>query len=232
CKMPIFENDKDVMRWKLTPHGNFSTSSAWNHIRAGKTKRQLLGSLWCPQITPTISVFLWRLVHNWIPVDSRLQRKGFALASKCFCCNSSSESIPHVFIYGKQAREVWSHFTVLFKIPQPQTKNPIILIQSWRISTHFSAQPHIRFLIPVLILWSLWTERNDAKYRSKGFHHQRVIWKVYYHIFVFLNAGNLTGTFGERHGGCFTTGGSLTFGENKKNDENHLAKTSSGMVQT
>ncbi|KAI3472963.1 hypothetical protein Pfo_029210 [Paulownia fortunei] len=145
--------------------------------------KDLLGSLWCPHLTPTISVFLWRLLHNWIPVDNRLQEKGFALASKCFCCASASESIQHLFISGAQAKEVWNHFAALFKIQTPLTNQPILLIQYWKHSTPYSSSSHIRTLIPFLILWCLWTERNDAKHRNKGFKFQRVIWKVYLHLF-------------------------------------------------
>ncbi|KAI3463155.1 hypothetical protein Pfo_019818 [Paulownia fortunei] len=182
CNMDIHD-DMDAMIWKLTPDGEFSTKSAWNLIRSSRNERQLLGDLWCNQLTPTMSIFVWRLMNNCIPVDIRLQEKEFPVVSRCYCCLSSMESIPHLFISGGQATVVWEHFANLFNIKHPQTENPTLLFQYWKLSTPFSKPNHIRIIIPLLIFWFLWTERNNAKYRSKGFHANRVIWKIYDHLF-------------------------------------------------
>ncbi|KAI3474999.1 hypothetical protein Pfo_030310 [Paulownia fortunei] len=173
CRMPIPNSPKDEMKWKLSSNGEFTTSSAWNLIRSSRTTRQLLGNFWCTQLTPTMSIFLWRLTNNWILIDTRLQDKGFSLVTRCHCCSSAVESIPHLFITGQQARAVWEHFSKLFHIPLPQTENPTLLFQYWKLSTQFSQPIHIRSLIPLLIFWFMWTERNNAKYRNKGFYAHR-----------------------------------------------------------
>ncbi|KAI3452547.1 hypothetical protein Pfo_009211 [Paulownia fortunei] len=148
CRMPIPDSPKDKMKWKPSSNGEFTTSSAWNLIRSSKTTRQLLGNFWCTQLTPTI----------------------------CHCCSSAVESIPHLFITGEQARAVWEHFSKLFHIPLPQTKNPTLLFQYWKLSTQFSQPIHIRSLIPLLIFWFMWTERNNSKYINKGFYAYR-LWR-------------------------------------------------------
>ncbi|KAI3457760.1 hypothetical protein Pfo_014423 [Paulownia fortunei] len=190
-KTPIFGGLNDTLRWKLTSHGDFSISSAWNFSRNNKTKRQLLGTFWSPSLTPTISIFFWRLHHNWIPTDTRLQKKGFALASKCFCCGTSVESIAHLFILGEPARAVWRHFANLFNIQHPHTESPSLLLQYWNLSSPYTQSSHIRTLIPLLIFWFLWTERNDAKYRNKGFLTHRIIGKIYNHIFCLFKCRKL-----------------------------------------
>ncbi|KAI3466941.1 hypothetical protein Pfo_023604 [Paulownia fortunei] len=88
CNMPILDA-KDTMKWKMNPDGEFTTTSAWDLIRCSRTERQLLGDLWCNQLTPQL--------------DCRLQEKNFSLVSRCYCCLSSMESIPHLFISGAQA---------------------------------------------------------------------------------------------------------------------------------
>ncbi|KAI3452727.1 hypothetical protein Pfo_009391 [Paulownia fortunei] len=143
CDIPISETAKDEMKWKLSANGDFSIASAWELIRSSKIERQIFRDLWCNQFTPTMSIFFWRLINNWIPADTRLQEKGFNLASKCHCCSSSIESTPHLFITGDQARVVWDHFALLFKIRHPQTENPILLLQYWKLSTPFSHSIHI-----------------------------------------------------------------------------------------
>ncbi|KAI3473730.1 hypothetical protein Pfo_031188 [Paulownia fortunei] len=183
CRIPILDSPKDEMKWKSSSNGEFTTSSTWNLIRNSRTTRQLLGIFWCSQLTPTMSIFLWRLTNYWIPIDTRLQDKGFSLVSRCHYCSSAVESIPHLFITGEQARAIWEHFSKLFHIHLPQTDNPILLFQYWKLSNQFPQPIHIRSLIPLLIFWFMWTKRNNAKYRNKGFYVHRVFWKIYDHFF-------------------------------------------------
>ncbi|KAL0394172.1 UNVERIFIED_CONTAM: Calcineurin-binding protein 1 [Sesamum latifolium] len=48
---------------------------------------------------PTISVFTWKLLHSWIPVDTILKRRGIPLVSRCVCCFKEEESLPHLFLH-------------------------------------------------------------------------------------------------------------------------------------
>ncbi|KAI3461929.1 hypothetical protein Pfo_018592 [Paulownia fortunei] len=228
CGVSISCDRRDTAVWKLTTHGDFSTASAWEFTRQGRVKSMLLKDLWGPYLTPTMSVFLWRLAHDWIPADIRLQRKGLQLASKCQCC-SSLESIQHIFISGDCAREVWDHFANTFHIRIPLTEHPAILIQSWKLSTPFSNTTHIRTIIPLLILWFLWTERNDSKHRNTGFYPSRVIWKVHNHLYLLFKCRKLTSTLwrgdleiAARLGYHFITG------KTKKTIQVHWAKPQSG----
>ncbi|KAL0307992.1 UNVERIFIED_CONTAM: hypothetical protein Sangu_3000100 [Sesamum angustifolium] len=43
------------------------------------------------------------------------------------------------------------------------------MVHFWRYSTPFHSDLHIRTLIPFLILWFTWTQRNAAKYRGVPF---------------------------------------------------------------
>ncbi|KAI3446364.1 hypothetical protein Pfo_003029 [Paulownia fortunei] len=207
CGVSISCDRRDTAVWKLTTHGDFSTASAWEFTRQGRVKSMLLKDLWGPYLTPTMSVFLWRLAHDWIPADIRLQRKGLQLASKCQCC-SSLESIQHIFISGDCAREVWDHFANTFHIRIPLTEHPAILIQSWKLSTPFSNTTHIRTIIPLLIL---------------------VIWKVHNHIYLLFQCRKLTSILwrgdleiAARLGYHFITG------KTKKTIQVHWAKPQSG----
>ncbi|XP_042035462.1 uncharacterized protein LOC121781826 [Salvia splendens] len=63
----------------------------------------------------TISIFLWRLLANRIPVDTKMQWRRISLASMCRCCKSPQvESWLHLFVNGEAARRVWQHFVRWF----------------------------------------------------------------------------------------------------------------------
>ncbi|KAL2227910.1 UNVERIFIED_CONTAM: putative ribonuclease H protein [Sesamum indicum] len=126
-----------------------------------------------------MSVFMWRLINDKLPVDEKLQKKGIQLASKCSCYNHV-ESLQHVFIEGNGIRCVWEHFAKKFNMHLPNTDNIVLLLNYWRISA--LGQNHIRMIVPMLILWFGWLERNDVKHRNKNFNSERIKWKVHQHI--------------------------------------------------
>ncbi|KAL0407591.1 UNVERIFIED_CONTAM: putative ribonuclease H protein [Sesamum latifolium] len=126
-----------------------------------------------------MSIFLWRLLNNKIPVDQRIQSKGIQLASKCTCCNCI-ETINHVFLDGPEISKVWEFFARKFSVNLPSTNNIILFLSYWRFSS--IGKNHIRTILPMLILWFCWLERNDSKHRGQKFKHERIIWKVHQFI--------------------------------------------------
>lgn len=70
---PVDSDNKDFLRWGLTPHGNFTTTSAWNTIRHQQPQAATFRIIWYPALSPSISIFVWRLMANRVPVDTKLQ---------------------------------------------------------------------------------------------------------------------------------------------------------------
>ncbi|KAL0283502.1 UNVERIFIED_CONTAM: putative ribonuclease H protein [Sesamum radiatum] len=132
-------------------------------------------SLWSKLLIPNISVFAWRLIHNWIPVDERLKEKGITLVSKCLCCEDT-ETIPHLFLHNAHSLEAWGFFASKFQVNIPHTNDIVILIQSWK--TSLGTKPHIRDVIPLLILWNIWNLRNESKYEGVAFKASTIIRKT------------------------------------------------------
>ncbi|KAL6569244.1 hypothetical protein OROMI_013758 [Orobanche minor] len=116
---PIAEDDSDSMCWTLTSSGAFSLTSAWSHIRVRDQANLIYGAIWTAFLTPTISVFIWRLLQRQIPTDDILQQRGVSLASRCLCCSQTqtqtyhTETIAHLFLESVVAREVERHIALL-----------------------------------------------------------------------------------------------------------------------
>ncbi|KAL0313716.1 UNVERIFIED_CONTAM: putative ribonuclease H protein [Sesamum calycinum] len=113
CQIPIAAGQGDRIVWTESSTGDFSTKSAWEAIRQASPRRQLLDDVWHRSLRPTISVFLWRLFQDRIPVDARMQQKGFSFPSKCQCCEAE-ETVSHLFIESAAVRGVWQHFAAIF----------------------------------------------------------------------------------------------------------------------
>ncbi|KAL0292122.1 UNVERIFIED_CONTAM: putative ribonuclease H protein [Sesamum radiatum] len=178
-QIPFEADTIDAPVWKLSSSGNFNMKATWNSLRQTRTLQQLSKEIWSPLITPTMSIFIWRLITNKIPVDEKLQEKGFQLASKCTCCDHT-ESLRHLFIDGTGISRVWEYFAKKLNMNLPRTDNIVLLLNYWRISA--LGANHIRMILPMLILWFGWLERNDVKHRNKKFNPERIIWKVHQHI--------------------------------------------------
>ncbi|KAH6760271.1 hypothetical protein C2S51_017220 [Perilla frutescens var. frutescens] len=96
---PILWGERDAPRWNLTPHSEFCLTSAWECIRHWAPGRTLLADFWSDCLTPSISIFLWRLSFNHIPIDTKLLAREIPL----------EESV----------HAVWMHFSSWFHITPP-----------------------------------------------------------------------------------------------------------------
>ncbi|XP_012833452.1 PREDICTED: uncharacterized protein LOC105954324 [Erythranthe guttata] len=90
CSVPISGASGDSPIWRASSDGQFSLTSAWALIRQQHTPTPLLRIFWGSCLTPTISIFLWRLLLQRLPVDTKLQSRGTSLASRCYCCPDPS----------------------------------------------------------------------------------------------------------------------------------------------
>ncbi|XP_041995737.1 uncharacterized protein LOC121745859 [Salvia splendens] len=172
--VPRDTSGKDIARWNLTPHGNFTVASAWEEVRLRGEEMDIYKIIWDKGINPTISVFLWRLMANRIPMDEKVQWRGVALASKCRCCGKpDTESRLHLFVNGEAAREIWSHFAKWFPQVPP-----------------YGGIGH-----------NLETERNGCVHRELTFRVENVCRRVTAHLRNLVLAGHLGP---EQWKGCVT----------------------------
>uniref|UniRef100_A0A7N0V1C9 RNase H type-1 domain-containing protein n=1 Tax=Kalanchoe fedtschenkoi TaxID=63787 RepID=A0A7N0V1C9_KALFE len=101
------EGSKDRLVWSDSASGRFSPAGFLAAIYPAQGGRDFEW-LWVPWLPRKIGGFLWRLLNNAIPVDTRIQGQGIPLCSKCRCCNLPvCETVDHLFITSDIARSVW-----------------------------------------------------------------------------------------------------------------------------
>ncbi|XP_075496425.1 uncharacterized protein LOC142533502 [Primulina tabacum] len=163
--MPIASGEPDVARWIHSSDGAFTLRSAWELVRLRDQSSYILTPCWGRWLRPTMSFFLWRFWHQWLPVDDVLQRRGFDLASRCQCCDMP-ETFTHIFIDSPVARSVWQFFGAIFHVRIPSTGNFRLFLSVWKRNLHWTPGGHVKEFVPFIVLWFLWTARNDAKHRQ------------------------------------------------------------------
>ncbi|KAJ6731270.1 REVERSE TRANSCRIPTASE ZINC-BINDING DOMAIN-CONTAINING PROTEIN-RELATED-RELATED [Salix viminalis] len=176
--------------WTLTANGGFTMYSAWNRVRQVSDRQPIFSKIWHASIPLKISFFIWRLLNDFIPVDTRIQSKGICMVSKCHGCNDI-ESLEHLFLFCPSVSLVWNFFAAMFSVSLPVDGSIRHWLSAWFFSGDYVSEGHIRIIIPILVLWFIWLERNDAKHRNMSFYPDRIRWKCQGMIFQLFQAGLL-----------------------------------------
>lgn len=116
---------------------------------------------------------MWRIMHNFLPHDTNLQRKGISLASKSMCCGHV-ETYHHLFFGCHKAKFVWNFYGRKFGIRCENINGVHHIHQIWKGQD----KKHISNIFPGLILWALWQTRNEAKHKNSKFEVRGVIKRV------------------------------------------------------
>ncbi|XP_073051343.1 uncharacterized protein [Primulina eburnea] len=162
--IPIALGEPDLSIWVHSSDGVFSLKSAWELVRLRDQVSDIFTPCWGSWLRPTMSFFLWRFWHQWLPVDDVLQRRGFELASKCQCCEMP-ETFAHIFIDSPIARSVWHFFGAVFHVRIPLTSDFRLFLSAWKRHPGWTPRGHVKEFLPFIVLLFLWTARNDAKHR-------------------------------------------------------------------
>ncbi|XP_042026496.1 uncharacterized protein LOC121773661 [Salvia splendens] len=194
--IPIEEGMQDRMRWSLTPRGNFSVTSAWELCRHHHPHTPVFGLIWNKHLLPSMSISIWRLLANRIPVDEKLQWRDVSIASKCRCCKKpQTESRQHLFLNGDRARKIWLKFARWFpNAPRIDfgSTNFERRIRTWSRNLVQPAKDHVSIIISCVILWFLWIERNNHIHNETTFSVAQIEHRVVLHLQHATRAGTLS----------------------------------------
>ncbi|KAG6383170.1 hypothetical protein SASPL_157086 [Salvia splendens] len=144
--IPIDSGIKDKLRWMKSPHGDFTTNSAWEIIRFRHPVIQVFKLIWNECILPSISIFVWR------------------------CCRAPAiETREHLFIHGEVAAQVGEKIADWFPTLSRRNVSHNDLekhIKFWHRWLCRTPKPHVSSVIPCLALWTIWSERNGRIHRG------------------------------------------------------------------
>ncbi len=148
-----------------------------------RTSRKLIGANFIP---PKYSTLAWRLLHQILPTDDKIQRRGVYLASICLLCNKHSESIQHLFLTCSFTQLLWKWHASLFQTTLPSSGSIEDLCQSI-MSKPFKSQLYNLWIVTSLsILYEIWRTRNKAKHQGSlvSLHKFQVPIHIFFLLFV------------------------------------------------
>ncbi|KAF6148585.1 hypothetical protein GIB67_042544 [Kingdonia uniflora] len=92
----ISSGKPDKMVWKPDVQGKFSVKSAFKEIRKKGQTCWWSKYLYRKAIHPRLGMWGWRLIHDCLPTDENIRKKGIVVASMCCLCKEAEESSNHI----------------------------------------------------------------------------------------------------------------------------------------
>lgn len=164
------EDRQDRMVWKHSSTGELSFKDSFSFKYGIGQNIQWAKYVWSPDIPPSKSLFVWRLLHNKAPTDENLMLRGASLASMCSSCNSQPESSNHLFFECPFALKLWNWLASILHMAIPLTScSDILKILDRRWS------PQCKVVIQsclINLINTIWFNRNQARFKDK-----KIFWK-------------------------------------------------------
>lgn len=166
--IPVASGEPNLILWSHSSDSAFSLKSAWELVRLRNHISDNLTSCWGSWLRPTMSFFLWRFWHQWLPTDDVLQRRGIVLVSKCQCCDMS-KTFTHIFIDSPIARSVLNFFGAIFRVRIPRTEETLRIsdcssVRGRRIRNGYLGVMSRSFCLVVYLDDSEWCEASSVSH--------------------------------------------------------------------
>ena len=112
---------KDFIAWGYTAHGCYTIRSGyhiqWKH-KLGPSAGQLAlpgGSfhnpvwkiLWKLKIPSKVKIFVWRVLHEILPLKGILINRHVPVSGACPICHQAAEDVLHLLFKCPTAQEIW-----------------------------------------------------------------------------------------------------------------------------
>ena len=95
----VIEDVEDMVSWTETKSGKFSVKSLYLALEAGCLTRFPSGLIWNENVQPKISCFAWEATWGKALTLDMVQKRGWALANRCFLCLENEETIDHLLLH-------------------------------------------------------------------------------------------------------------------------------------
>lgn len=164
-----YDESKDILRWGYQPKGAFTTSEAYKIICNTLAPQDPIWSkIWGFGTWPKISYFLWLVGHQRILTWDKLRSINFHGPSICFNFYSHEETLQHLLDSCPLANQLWEKASFRCQRRCRLGNDITNSIHQWQQNPYKSEiLNHLWNMIPGLLLWSIWKERNKCIFKDQ-----------------------------------------------------------------
>ncbi|XVF79319.1 hypothetical protein PTKIN_Ptkin14bG0211800 [Pterospermum kingtungense] len=119
--------------------------------------------LWSSCTAPKVKQFWWRVVHDILPVNSKLRERSLPVDVRCSVCGMGEETVLHSILGCQFSHRVWSHLKVVFlqglDLSLDSVQIWLKVFKRWR--------EHEVLELAMCIGWFLWNNRYQCYHNLK-----------------------------------------------------------------
>ncbi|KAJ9684352.1 hypothetical protein PVL29_016699 [Vitis rotundifolia] len=162
----ILENEEDMVSWTETKSGKFSVKSLYCALEAGGSSLFPSSYIWHVNVQPKISFFAWEATWGKALTLDMVQKRGWALANRCFMCLEEEETIDHLLFHCSRTRILWDLLFTLFGVTWVLPSSVRETLLSWHGSFVGKKRKKAWRVAPFHIFWTVWKARNRLAFKD------------------------------------------------------------------
>ena len=183
------EDIEDELVWLESSNGKLSFKDAYIFIDTPSQCLQWARCVWSPNIPPSKSLLVWRVMNDKVLVDEKLREKGCALPSACTLCMATEETAFHLFFECSYVVHLWCWLASI--LSQPLHFLTFEEIWSLRVSG-WSPQCSLSITSAAINIFSaIWQARNLPRFQNKKFHWKSAISHIIANVSLSASNSNL-----------------------------------------
>ncbi|RVW62551.1 putative ribonuclease H protein [Vitis vinifera] len=170
----VIEDVEDRVSWTKTKSGKFSVKSLYLAIEAGGSARFPSSLIWNVNVQPKISFFAWEATWGKALTLDKMQKRGWALANRCFLCLENEETIEHLLLHCSRTRVLWDLLFTILGVSWVLPCSVKETLLSWHGSFVGKKRKKMWRAAPLHIFWTVWKARNCLAFKDDMVSIQRL----------------------------------------------------------
>ncbi|XP_026442305.1 uncharacterized protein LOC113341766 [Papaver somniferum] len=167
--LSIDDNSKDILVWRCTPSGKFSTNSCYKQLMrnipiSSEFRAFPWKKLWSfGFILPKILIFIWKILNNGIAVKENIARFVPNTDTACTLRGQDDESVSHLLFFCARARLFFDAAGLDYNLSD-QDNTFLEIVKIWIEGN--SMEDCVKRMCT---LWNIWKTRNDVSFSQGNF---------------------------------------------------------------
>ena len=162
----VLEDVNDMVSWTETKSGKFSVKSLYFALEAGCPSLFPSSCIWNVNVQPKISSFAWEATWGKALTLDMVQKRGRALANRCFMCLEKEETIDHLLLHCSKTRVLWDLLFTLFGVSWVLSSSVRETLLNWHDSFVGKKRKKVWRVAPLHIFWTIWKARNRLAFKD------------------------------------------------------------------
>lgn len=165
--LPI-EATADNLHWNAATDGHLTNKLAYSFLSAAGQHVNWHKIVWIAYVPPTRAFICWRFLHNRIPTDENLRKRGCQIVSICCFCRRQAETSNHIFLHCPITTQIWDWLS-------KGTDHVLDLASGQQLLLSGTAWGNklVQNIMSSAILhgiWCIWLERNNRYFNNQQSH--------------------------------------------------------------